>query len=175
MAAEWIRAYRAEHGITGRELALVAGVSEALIAILERQDKAVTHPLLANRIATICGATAEQRDGIVHKRHRGTWQPPRRRRNGTAWAPAAGSGRDRAIVAVNREGKVLARYANVKEAAESEEMTSSGILWRCRRNSQKEWLRGDITYRFADEWLVMTPVQRANDLAHRGGKWPGEG
>ena len=89
----WLRQFRQSVGLELDEFARVVNtyrrlaqqpvngiVSNTLIHILEVDEKAVTHPNLANAIATVCGATAEQRDRIVAKEHRGKWKPNKNER-----------------------------------------------------------------------------------------------
>ena len=85
----WIEAYREREGLERDELArrankyryekgedpLCGYISDTLIWILETRRNAITHPVLADAIAAVCGATAEQRDMIVAKHNRGTWEP----------------------------------------------------------------------------------------------------
>lgn len=69
----WITAYREKMQIDRQRFARRTGCSERLIFMLEQGQ--VTHPIIADRIAEICGATAAQRDSIVHEKHWGEWQP----------------------------------------------------------------------------------------------------
>lgn len=70
----WITAYREKMQIDRLRFARRARCSERLIFMLE-EGQEITHPIIANRIAETCGATAAQRDSIVHEKHRGEWQP----------------------------------------------------------------------------------------------------
>lgn len=186
----WIEAYRRRMCMEARELAELAGVTESLIYILENQAKAVTHPLLANRIAEVCGASAEQRDMIVAAKHRGTWKPgpkrtwarprpqpkpepeppppPREIPKGTG---QRGGLNKRAVVKLDRFGRVLARYEGVLYAARLEQISPSVVFRRCGREINSDEFRPHgCTWRYADEWDAMSPGQRAADLAGRYGK-----
>ena len=81
----WITRFREKHDFTELEFARAlsdAGarmrppvrVSEPLLHLLEVRRGAVTHPRIADLIATVCGATPAQRDMIVAEEHRGTWK-----------------------------------------------------------------------------------------------------
>jgi len=50
--------------------------SETTIHALEVVKGYITHPKIADLIATVCRATPEQRDMIVHEKHRGKWKGP---------------------------------------------------------------------------------------------------
>ena len=176
--------------MTRAELAQLAGVSPALIGILEDQNRAITHPQLANQIAEICGATAEQRDSIVHKKHAGTWvpsgkkadfgkllrirqlQPRDEKPKGEVLdlprRPAVQFGSNRrAVVVLNRDGKVLARYASIAAAGMKEDKNISCVAMRCARKVGQEWKHNDKTFRYADEWDAMNEAQRRADMAGR--------
>lgn len=186
----WIEDFRKKHGLTRAELAQLAGVSPALIGILEDQNRAITHPQLANQIAEICGATAAQRDGIVHPKHRGTWKPSRKPADigrllrlrkprpkpekpkvevpDLPKRPAVQYGSNRrAVVALDREGRVLARYESIMAAGMGEGRNLSCVAMRCARKVAREWNRNDRTYRYADEWDAMNAAQRTADMAGR--------
>lgn len=183
----WIQEFREAHNLKQEELAELAGVSVGLVDLLENMNKAVTHPVLANRIAEICGATAAQRDSIVHRRHRGTWQPSgkkidlagRKRANPQPPKPQAevldiphrpavqyGTNR-RAVVVLTREGVELARHESIVAAGQAEKRNLSCVAMRCARKVGSEWKRDDRTYRYADEWDAMNEMQRRADMAGR--------
>lgn len=70
----WITEYRKKMQIGRLRFARAARCSERLIFMLE-EGQGITHPIIANRIAEMCGATAEQRDSIAHGKHSGEWAP----------------------------------------------------------------------------------------------------
>ena len=85
----WIKEYRDREGLELWQLQqrvndfarnmfnpIKACISGELIHMLEVDENAVTHPRIANVIATICNASTYQRDMIVHKKHRGLWNGP---------------------------------------------------------------------------------------------------
>jgi len=152
-------------------------VTGALIGILEDRNGAITHPRLADLIAAACGATVEQRDGIVHKKHRGAWpgvDGPRLIRGGQAAKRAEPTehkgGNVRKVVVLDRTGEVVRRFDTLTEAAAFIGISRSGVSQRCRRIVPYEWQTGNLnTARYADEWDAMTPEQRLEDLRRAGG------
>lgn len=124
-----------------------------LIYMLETRPGCVTHPNIANLIAEATGATPEQRDSIVHKKHRGKWKPPRiaplKRNAKPAPAPApqpaftpieASESEPDACIAYNarpvaiidREGNVLHRYSSVHDAALAANVAEACVYRRCQ-------------------------------------------
>jgi ribosome-binding protein aMBF1 (putative translation factor) len=188
----WIEEARTARGLTRSELAEICRISETLVYILEEWTAAVTHPKLASRIALALGATAEQRDAIVNEIHRGKWTPKAdsgwakrmekylaakaalRRAEADADARARaydfthphGSPRRRPIVAVNRQGREVARYDCIAICSEKEGLSDPSIRQRCNRKMLGgEFVRDRAaTYRWADEWDKMTEAQRAADV-----------
>ena len=151
------------------QFASAARVSEALIYILENQNNAVTHPVIATRIAELCGANEAQHGMFVHRKHRGRIPPPRPGRELMITSKVRRKGRVRQangcreVVKLNRKGRVLARYKSLDEAAAREPVSAGGITWRCQRRTMDEWKDG-TTWRYADEWDAMSPAERAQDL-----------
>ena len=186
----WIEDFRNEHNLTRAQLALMAGVTPQLIGILEDMNKAVTHPELADRIADMCGATAEQRDSIVHAKHRGTWKPSGKPKDIETRMrmsrpepekpkvevldlprPAVKYGQNRrAVVALDRQGKILARYESIVAAGKEEKRNLCSVAMRCARQVAREWLMNGRTYRYADEWNAMNAAQRRADMEGRYSK-----
>ena len=180
----WIEDFRRRFGLDRFELAEIAGVSEALIYILENQRKAITHPLLANRIAEACGATAAQRDSIVAEKHRGTWTPPARPKprpkpkrpevpKVKLQKPQEEARQDymrgaaKAVVAIAPDGEVLQRYESLSEAIDATGVCGASISRRCMRMIQQEFAATGFTFRYADEWDGMNGWQRRADLSKR--------
>lgn len=93
----WITRFRERYDMTELEFAQAlsdAGarlkqpvrVSEPLLHLLEVRKGAVTHPKIADLIATVCGATPRERDMIVAEPHRGTWNgPTEEQRKAVGW------------------------------------------------------------------------------------------
>lgn len=185
----WIDEYRRAHGLEWFELAWMCDCGEFLLYMIDR-CKWVTHPVIADRIAEVCGATPEQRDQIVPERHRGTWAMPAKpyRREGVMPSPTHGLRAQtveemlaqqaaieparRAVVRVDRDGAELDRYDSVQEATLVSGKLQGYIVDRCRRRIKQEFRRGPDTFRWADEWDTMNAAQRADDLTpskrHKG-------
>ena len=188
MTADWIRDFRQAMGMSreafaravtwklGRSGNGLSTISGALIGILEDRNGAVTHPHLADMIAAACGATVEQRDGIVHKKHRGKWpgvdgpqlliavRPTQRTE------PRVHRGNTRRVVVLDRTGNEVRRFDTLTEAAAFIGITRSGVSQRCRRIVPYEWQTGNLyTARYADEWDTMPPAERLKALPRDGG------
>lgn len=177
----WIEDYRKQKGIELDEFARlvnIAGrrmkpplegvVSDTLIHTLERMRTPRTHPRIADAIATVCGATQEQRDSIVDARHKGTWE---KISFVDTWHKAVKEeenghkiGYEKPVVKVNSNGKILARYGSLTAAENNGSMSLDAIRTRCRHGIKNEFVKQDFTYRFADEWDKMTQLQRLQDL-----------
>ena len=141
-------------------------VSEHLIWILQNQNGAMTHPIIADRIADYIGATPEERDAIVHPSHRGTYKAKdSKRRFGVAHSMWGGTNSTE-IVAIKRNGDIAVRYPSARAAARAVERTPTTIRNRCIRKgiSDDEFIPPGITFRFAAEWDAMSEEERANDL-----------
>ena len=198
----WIKDYREREGLELYQLQqrvntysrlssnpLQAPVSAQLIHMLEEQKDAVTHPHIADCIAAVCGATAKQRDMIVHRIHRGEWVPTDETRNlakeankanigYTVDAPAARKRKPpankRAVVKVDICANIVDRFSSVSDAAKEAETRKANIRSRCQRRVVHEFRRyrdnnGNyimriFTYRYADEWDSMTREQRIADV-----------
>lgn len=163
----WIEKFRKKMGVDRQQFADFVPCSEALIYLLENQNGGITHPKLANRIADICGATIKQRDSIVHKKHHGTWAP-------SDEPVTLGKNRHNvnnatAVVKIDENGNVLARYANMTFAAKCNNTNDIKIAMYCRRKQPKyrdEFEEfGGFTVRFAHEWDHMTKAERRRDIA----------
>lgn len=134
---EWRLNYRRKDGSVGmsrEELAAKVrkrgvGCSEDLNAILERREKAVTHPRIADKIIDVVGGTQEQFDSIVAEIHRGKRHGRRRERQEAN--PFNGSLTRKPVVRLDASGNVLDRYASAAEAAKDMECTPGAIQKRC--------------------------------------------
>lgn len=76
---------RGRKGCTREELAAMVskrmsdeGISCSPLLIAYLEDGEITHPGIADIIAEVTGATIEQRDSLVHKKHHGTWEPKKK-------------------------------------------------------------------------------------------------
>ena len=185
----WIREFREAHGLDVDELArrvrMVADTkamrrgrdfpvncSAELIYKLETSATPRTHPHIADVIAAACGATAEQRDSIVDKSHRGTWRGDGRPKALDFAAPALTKraapdrsyGKTRTIVKIDPEGRVVERYISVTQAARRNFMSDEFVDWRCVRNVKSEFAPMGYSFRYAEEWDRMKPEERTKDL-----------
>lgn len=194
----WLTDYRAQYGLTLEQLGSMirrAGrrkdpelwCSDLLLYRLETDPKFRTVPKLADLIAEVCGATAQQRDELVLERYRGKWKPPRRRKQVKAapyekpkaveppkktrcpaefvpQKPALKVAHE--VVRLNRDGQELGRYASVSRASLNSLATSDQIISRCaRRYTLDEFKAFGYTFRYAEEWDCMTEDERRKDLA----------
>ena len=185
----WLKKYRMDNRLSREQLAAKIrkparpnkpetgiGCSAVLIEILESGDpkRGITHPEIANRIAEVTGATAEQRDSIVLEKHRGTWQPGKK----SAKQPAEKEKKResafvKGVVALDKLGNEIGRFRSVREAAERLETSTSVVSSRCLRQIKKvrnEFNALGMTFRHAAEWDRMTSEARAEDMKqiHKG-------
>lgn len=149
-------------------IASAVGCSEGLIWILMNEAGGVTHHAIADRIADYLGATAEQRDSIVHKTHKGTYKPnttgkPQRFSNSYCAQSA------KSVVAINRFGKVIKRYDSIKAAADSARLHGASVTYRCNRlcTAEDEFKDLGMTFRFEEDWNNMTYEEKMNDIMRR--------
>lgn len=182
--ADWIRAYRESTGMTLGEFAAglramqkrrkaVGLISVALVELLEFRENAVTHPHFADVIAEACGASADQRDMIVPEKYRGRWKPPKKPQLLTEYrhpwkdTPAVLPPMNvaKAVVVVDRDGRVVARYKTINAAANHWPFTDSTISSRCNHGAScDEFEKCGVTFRFASVWGRMTPDQKAREM-----------
>ena len=184
----WIREYRERCGLDLDEFGAMVrrrgarkrkpvNCSNGLIALLESDPNAVTHPHIADLLAEACGATRSQRDMIVAECHRSGGRAAAARM-GSPWrteaAVTAHKRRKmrpgRAIVKIDREGRILARYISYYHAASEAKISKWFIYSRCNGLLRREFT--DVltaSYRFADEWEQLTPEQRQERMRKAGG------
>lgn len=156
------------HNCAGKEeLAKKFRCSTDLVGILRAGG--ITHPNIANRIAEKMGLSAEERDRLVHKRHRGTWRPGGRNkkrisRDDKKEGPLPYNRME--VVVLDRLGGEIARYPCLQEAAERIGISVSVVSNRCRRMKmvQDEFSACGFTFRRAEEWDAMTEEERREDL-----------
>lgn len=186
----WITEYREEHGLSlealgkamrraGAKLEPPVKVSDILLERLELEPKFRTVPRIADLIADVCGATAEQRDELVLEQYKGTWKPSKRvkslefrverkKTGGTEEdqdKPSRAENSRRPVVAVDRAGFALFRFASVHNAAARCGVTHKAVYPRCmRRLGRDEFALLGFTFRYADEWDAMTDAQRRADV-----------
>ena len=192
----WIKAWRMQHlnerGLPTSRLELARmirkrpepgkpeteiGRSENLIAILE--GGGITHPEIANRIAEVLGATQEQRDSIVHKMHRGKWQPPQKRKRKEELAQGKKlqpmmldiePDNARMVARISIGGFETGRFISMMDAAKATGCSTMIVHNRCARKlrpTTDEFNPSGYTFRFADEWDAMTPEERLADIRGR--------
>ena len=190
----WIEEFREQHGLDLEEFARRVRIlgarkrksrpidcSDNLIYILERHKGAVTHPNIANVIAEACGATARQRDMIVAARHRGTWagngramallvdvrvgMPAKPKNTATGiklTGPKIPNGKD--IVKIDRNGKILAKYSSLGQAALNNNQSMSMVEQRVNRKTKNEFGMFGFSYRRAEEWENLSDYERRIDI-----------
>lgn len=185
----WIQEYRESIGMNRVQFARAiteqlggsgdrrVTVPATLIRMLEEWPRCVTHPKIANVIARACGATPEQRDMIVHKRHRGKWHgvsgpqvvydlPKSRRPRPIIKAePVPGdkyAHNLKSVVIIDRMGNEVKRCASGKEAAEFMGLSSTTVYSRCAHATPLEFtLHHPYTCRYAQEWDRLTATAKA--------------
>lgn len=157
------------------------GCTEALVYMLERSSRPVTHPTIANLLAEACGATAEQRDEIVPKKYRGGWKGDGVPRclKGCEWTlgkakekiePAIqiswrhGAAGRREVAKIDRNGFVLERYPSLTYACAACGNSMNSIGERARKRVRDEFLPDGYSFRYAEEWDRMTPEERRKDM-----------
>lgn len=132
-------------------------------------NNTVTHPDIANDIADYIGATAEERDSIVAKPHRGKWKPGKKAGH-TATTRSLGKMRggmnSKPVVAIDKTGAELARFPSAMSAAASMLCSNSYVGSRCDRTftAADEFGTFSFTFRFLHDWDAMTPEERIADL-----------
>ena len=147
-------------------IARAVNCSEYLIWILVNQNGGITHPEIANAIADYIGATAEERDSIVAMEHRGKWKPNTNRaffEPDSSWQLVPRHGNGKSVVVVDRVGEVIARYSSITTAASRMRVDNGLVSRRCNHigsDLRDEFEPNSFTFRFADEWDVLTPEER---------------
>lgn len=179
---EFRRNYRKKNGclgITEEELAhLIAtrntGCSKKLIEILEAGG--ITHPAIADRIAAFTGATQEQRDSLVHKKHRGKkFSGKKKKQNPQAFTikPMIMPANARTVVQISESGMELQRFESINMAAREVKCSSAAVHRRCHGDT---WINFDefasfgCTFRFADEWDAMDAEERIKCIRAAGAR-----
>ena len=182
----WIEDFRRAHGLTledlGAYIRRLGGkrhppikVSDTLLERLEGEPKFRTVPAIADLIAEACGATAQQRDRLVLEKDLGTWKPrPGRKPTPKPKAPVEeepepkNDGHHHPVVAVDRAGFAVMRFAGVKNAAARCGVSHKMVYSRCLRQLGRDEFRAlGFTFRYAEEWDRMTDAERRADMAGR--------
>ena len=141
-------------------------VTDQLIHILEISKEPRTQPDIADAIATVCGATQEQRDSIVAPQHRGGWEPTKNpyswRDQPTVIKPSTSAF---AVVMVGRDARILKRYKSAREAAKYGDLGEDAIKKRCQRKVPNEFTYArQYTYRYAKDWDCLSRAAKMKDL-----------
>lgn len=181
----WLKQWRSEHQLSRKQLAekikkpgtisnpgSEIGCSELLIGILE--GGGITHPLIADRIADVTGATSAQRDMLVHKIHYGTYRPQKIQKKGKinprSTNADCGTEDSRPVVRIDAMLQTK-HYAGIKEAATDEGCKTEVIRMRCDRalvEKRKDMMMRDHTWRYADEWDNMNRIEQMRDMVESG-------
>lgn len=170
MPAEWIVKFRQKYELSQEQLGKMAGCSAELIDLLENMNGCITHPNIANRLADVCGATGKQRDRIVHKKHRGRYEPtPGRRYTGAAKQAKKKDEKPMsrremyAVVKIDPQGEIIERYTDAEEAAARNGHSATYIRARCNHKlsaGSDEFKPYEESYRYAREWDAYSPQER---------------
>lgn len=183
----WIRDYRRKYGLNREGLGRLAKCSGELIYILECGG--ITHPGIADRIASVCGAGKNERNSIIDEAHwgRSYRQIPKYRTRGERAEKAyrlrlareqkekelagqmraqagqpTGVGQPTPIVAIDRNGHIVSRYDDCAAASREYGMRESSIRGRCEHRVKKadEFAIHGVTFRFAAEWDELDEDER---------------
>ena len=148
-------------------------ISEHLLWILQNQRGGITHPNIADRIADYIGSTPAERDTIVHRRHRGTYIPnpknPGLKRNkpkpSEPWRPGTDTC---AVVAIDENGKEVARYSSMNNAAVTFGCDYSAVRHRCDKTItySDEFTSLGISFRYYGEWKNLSAAERKEDIEY---------
>lgn len=195
----WIREYRERMGLELDEFARVVNlyrqydkqrvsgyVSNTLVHLLEADGHAITHPVLANAIATVCGATKAQRDSIIRAERRNTpYEAPdahakalvvralkavrgdaitRCNRDDDAQEPFYTA---RQVVKLDRMGNTVETYPTIYQTALDNGLAPSYVRRRCQRRIRQYgnmYTPGGYTFRYADEWDRMSQAEKLADI-----------
>ena len=158
------------------------GCSEALVYLLERSGRPLTHPTIADLLADACGATPEQRDSIVHKKWRGEYKgdgvpkilkgfewtlgkrlsPPPGPRDQAVWRHGVAGRRE--VAKIDRNGFVLERYPSLTYATAACGHSMNAIGERTRKRVRDEFAPYGYSFRYTEEWDAKSPAERLKDL-----------
>ena len=190
----WITEYREKLGmnteafahalsVMGAQCRKPVRVSEPLLLILENRNGAVTHPRIANLIARACGATPDQRDMIVHPKHRGRWhgvdapkmeaqiekmqekkKHPWSEKPTVVQMPSSAKRHLRGVVMINRYAEIEKRFESAVNAAARMGLSETAVKNRCNRTVICEFEHRSATFRWADEWSAMSRTEQLDDI-----------
>jgi hypothetical protein len=173
------KVYCAREGSKRKKLRTV-GCSEVLIEILEHGG--ITHPNIAEAIATVCGATEEQKYSIMHEKHWSGYvdsirpqlwgemtliKTKKKKEKPKKDDPNYVDGKCKAVVQLDRAGNVEKRFAMMSEAAKENDVALSTVSLRCNHqigDTTDEYCTCGRTWRFEDEWNALSEEQRKEEL-----------
>lgn len=176
----WLKKWRREferpdggRGLSREELAYQVrqsgtNCSYVLIGILE--NGGITHPKIADKIARITGATKEQRNSMVHKKHWDSYKPLKPLYINIPHKPKTVSPPNaimRPVVQLSAYGEEMGRFPSIQAAADKENVNKCTVLRRCKRQmsaSSNEFLPHLCTWRYAQEWDAMDAGERLLDM-----------
>lgn len=149
-------------------------VSEHLLRILQNQHGGVTHPKIADRIADFIGATPEERDSIVHKKHRGTYTPnpknPALKRNKVRRIETPEVYRPNTptsvIAVINSNGRILATHNSLNDVAIQYGCNVSLVRNRCEKSIvyYDEFSELGVSFRYYEQWKDLSDTDRKKDV-----------
>lgn len=165
----WIEEFRlncrganGKRGIDRGELAAMVrrrgtGCSPKLIEILEAGG--ATIPVIADKIALVCGATDAQYDEIVLDKYKG--KRIRRRSRRPPQKEKYLSPNATAVVAFDTMGIELERYESINAAAREAGVDAPVVAVRCQHKIVgDEFKTAKRSWRYAEEWDKMSAAQR---------------
>lgn len=179
----WLEKFRSKamnkdggRGISREELAAMVKLkygkcSATLIGIVE--SGGIIQVDIADQIAAITGATAKQRDSMVHESRRSGWTPPQPKRRAEFEMKPQPLCLDvipdhaRRVVQIDMFGNEIARFESGLAAANASGCSSATVSVRCNRGLSSgtgEFRNRDHTWRFAEEWDAMSHEERAADM-----------
>lgn len=177
------KVYCVREGSKRKKLRTV-GCSERLIEILEHGG--ITHPNIAEAIATVCGATEDEKNSIIHEKHRNGYvdsagprlwsemtlintkkkkekEKPKPKKEDPNYV----DGKCKAVVQLDRAGNVEKRFTMMSDAAKENGVALSTVSLRCNHqigNTTDEYSTCGRTWRFEDEWNALNEEQRKEEL-----------
>lgn len=179
----WLKKFRLEYkhkngsrGISREELAAMVKLkhgtcSAVLIGIIE--SGGITHPNIADQIAKATGATAAQRNSMVHPKLRAAWELPKAKRRSEHEKQPPPMALDvipdtaHRVVALDPEGNIVEHFESLSQAARSAGTSAPVVYARCVRKVQMlsgEFAFRGYTWRFAEEWDSMSDAEKAADM-----------
>ena len=177
----WLEKFRREYigpdgkkGISKNELAAMIKLKygKCTATVIDNIELGcIVHPNIADAVARLTGATAQQYDSMVHPQHRGRRGTPKPEKKAKPEKPQKAAknkrGSPRPVVAIDKAGNEAARYDSGFQAAMAAGRSDAMIYKRCARRlapGAYEFNKSDITWRYADEWDNMSESARRADI-----------